>query len=57
MIEILTHVSHSEIYEHFSHSCRRLSFFTKFAKPTSLSDHVPHESRAHLHNPSLYNSL
>ena len=57
MIEILNHLCHSVISEHFSPCCRRWSFFTMFAKPTSVSYHEPHESKAHLHNPSLYNSL
>jgi len=56
MTEILNHLCHSEISERFAPNCRRRSFFT-FAKPTSVSDHEPHEYSAHLHNPSLYNSL
>jgi len=28
-----------------------------FAKPSFLSNHEPGESSAHIHNPSLYDSL
>ena len=40
-----------------SRACRRQSLFTMYAKPASVSDHEPHESSAHLHNPSLYDFL
>jgi len=32
-----------------SPNCGTWSFFTMFAKPTSVSDHEPDESSAHIH--------